>query len=158
MIAAFVVLRTSSRYGDPRPWDGSGLLSWLDTTKYPASLLFLLMTLGPILALLPSLERASGPLSRTLGVYGRAPLLYYLLHIPLIHLAACAVSLMRSGQIVPWLFENHTMRVGPPPDGYTWSLGLLYAVTAAVVVLLYFPCRWFGERRARRREACMALF
>jgi len=157
MIAGFVALRAFNLYGDPRPWDGSGVLSFLNTTKYPASLLFLLMTLGPLIALVPAFERAEDRVSRLLVVFGRAPLLYYLLHIPLIHLAACAVSLGRSGEVVPWLFENHPMRNGPPPEGYTWSLPLLYLVTALVVALLYFPCRWLGERRARRREAWMAL-
>ncbi|MBI3449361.1 MAG: DUF1624 domain-containing protein [Acidobacteria bacterium] len=157
MIGAFVLLRAFNLYGDPRPWDGSGALSFLNTTKYPASLLFLLMTLGPVIAIVPALERADDRVSRALIVFGRTPLLYYLLHIPLIHLAACAVSLARSGQVVPWLFENHPMRNGPPPDGYTWGLGLLYLVTAVVVVLLYFPCRWFGERRMKRREAWMSL-
>jgi uncharacterized membrane protein len=150
-LAAFLVLRATRIYGDPRPWNGASGLGFLNTTKYPASLQFLLMTLGPLIALVPLLERAQSWLTRILVVFGRVPLFYYVLHIPLIHLAACLVSLVRLGYVDPWLFANHPMRVPPAPEGYVWSLPLLYAVTAAVVVILYFPCRWYGERRSRPR-------
>jgi len=167
MIGVFVILRSLNLYGDPRPWGAGGMsaaaggasaiLSWLNTTKYPASLLFLLMTLGPSIAILPRLGKARGAIARWLSVYGKAPLLYYLLHIPLIHAAACLVSLAREGAVDPWLFANHPMGNPPPPDGYTWSLPLVYLVTASVVALLYVPCRWFAERRSARREAWMRL-
>jgi hypothetical protein len=83
-------------------------------------------------------------------IFGRVPLFYYLLHIPVIHLAAIAVSLVREGQINPWLFGNHPMAPPPVPDGYMWSLALLYAVFVACVIGLYFPCRWFARVRAER--------
>jgi hypothetical protein len=153
----FVVLRAARTYGDPRPWNGVSPLGFLNTTKYPASLQFLLMTLGPTIALVPLLEHFSGRLARALVVFGRVPLFYYVLHIPLIHIAACLVSLVRFGRVDPWLFENHPMMAPPAPAGYVWSLPLLYAVTAAVVVVLYFPCRWYGALKARRREAWLQL-
>src|SRR5438034_7289408 len=71
-IALFLVLRGFNIYGDPRPWSG-GLLSFLNTTKYPASLSFLLMTLGPTIALIPLLDRARGKLALWLTVFGRVP-------------------------------------------------------------------------------------
>ena len=155
--ALFLILRYFNLYGDPRPWDPSGAdlpaaFSFLNTAKYPASLLFLLMTLGPMIAVLPWLESARGRLADWLAIFGRVPLFYYLLHIPLIHLAAVAVSLIRTGAVTPWLFANHPMEPPPPPEGYPWSLGLLYLVTAIVVVALYFPCRWYAEVRTRRRD------
>lgn len=140
----FILLRALNLYGDPRAWEG-GLLPFLNTTKYPASLQFLLMTLGPTLAVLPFLKRP-----KWLEVFGRVPLFFYLLHIPLIHLAALVVSLIREGRVNPWLFLNFPAMVPPAPDGYRWSLGLLYLVWAIVVVLLYFPCRWFAEVKGRR--------
>ena len=155
--AAFVVLRAARSYGDPRSWDGSSVLGFLNTTKYPASLQFLLMTLGPTVALVPFLEKARGDVARILVVFGRVPLFYYVLHIPLIHLAACAVSLVRTGHVDPWLFANHPMMPPPPPAGYVWSLPLLYAVTAVVVAALYFPCRWYGEVKARRNDAWLRI-
>jgi len=155
-IALFIVLRAFDLYGDPRPFEsGEGavpsLLSFLNTTKYPASLQFLLMTLGPAIVLVPALERARGVLARGISVFGRVPFFYYLLHIPLIHVLALIVSKLREGGVNAWLFANHPMNPGPVPDGYQWSLGLLYLVFAIAVGLLYLPCRWYAELKARRR-------
>jgi uncharacterized membrane protein len=157
--ALFLLLRGTNVYGDPRPWapaagpgDMPAVLALLNTTKYPASLSFLLMTLGPTIALLPLLEGASGPIARWLVVFGRVPLFYYLLHVPLVHALAVVVSRVRLGHVTPWLFANHPMGNPPPPDGYTWSLPLLYAAWAAAVVALYVPCRWFAAVKARRRD------
>jgi uncharacterized membrane protein len=153
----FVLLRALNVYGDPRPWSGSPwLLRFLNTTKYPASLSFLLMTLGPMFILLAYAERWRGKLVDIVTIFGRVPMFYYLLHIPVIHLAACAVSLVREGRVNPWLFGNHPMAPPPVPDGYTWSLGLLYAVFVVCVVVLYFPCRWFARVRATRRSAWLS--
>ena len=74
---------------------------------------------------------------------------YYLLHIPLIHVLALGVSRLREGAVNPWLFGNHPMFIPPAPDGYTWSLGLLYLVWLIAVVLLYFPCRWYADYKQR---------
>lgn len=162
-IAAFLLLRGFNIYGDPRPWTAvsqnpnapaapPALFRFLNTNKYPASLLFLLMTLGPTITLIPLLERAGGMLARWLTIFGRVPFFYYMLHIPLIHLLALGVSYLKLGQVSPWLFENHPMGNGPAPDGYTWSLGTLYLVWAIAVVVLYFVCRWFAELKARRSD------
>jgi hypothetical protein len=70
----------------------------------------------------------------------------------LIHALALVVSRIRLGAVSPWLFTNHPMGSPPPPDGYSWSLGLLYLVFAVAVVLLYFPCRWFADLKARRTD------
>jgi uncharacterized membrane protein len=156
--AAFVALRAARLYGEPRPWNGDSALGFLNTTKYPASLQFLLMTLGPTIALLPLAEWARGTLTNALAVFGRVPLFYYLLHIPVIHAAALVVSVVREGRVNPWLFANHPMMNPPPPPGYMWSLPLLYLVFASVVALLYLPCRWFGALEARHRTGWMRYF
>jgi len=157
--AAFCVLRGLDLYGD-RPWSAStelpAWMAFLATTKYPASLLFLLMTLGPTILVLPLLERWRGHIAEWLTVYGRVPFFYYLLHIPAIHLVALAIARLRSPEATPWLFGDHPMNPGPVPAGYEWSLGLLYAVTALVVVALYFPCRWFAALKRRRREVWLS--
>ena len=154
--ALFLVLRGVNVYGDPRPWSAGGqmpaLLSFLNTTKYPASLSFLLMTLGPTIALIPLLDQARGRVAQWLTVFGRVPFFYYVLHIPLIHALALVVSKVRLGSVSPWLFTNHPMGNPPPPDGYTWSLGLLYLVWAIAVVMIYFPSRWYADLKARRSE------
>jgi uncharacterized membrane protein len=124
----------------------------LNQQKYPASQLFLLMTLGPTIALLPFAERARGRIADALAIFGRVPLFYYLLHIPLIHAAALVTSYVREGRVNPWLFDNHPLPASPPPDGYTWTLPLLYLVLAAVLPLLYVACRWYADVKARRRD------
>ena len=160
-IALFLVLRGFNLYGDPRPWhlsvqhqDSSpgmpALFSFLNCTKYPASLDFLLMTLGPIIALMPLLETARGTVARTIALFGRVPFFFYVLHIPLIHALALVVSKIRMGSISPWLFTNHPMGNPEPPEGYTWSLPLLYVIWAISIVILYFACRWFANVKATR--------
>jgi uncharacterized membrane protein len=162
-IALFLLLRGFNLYGDPRPWhrlviNGNGrppmpgFLSFLNCTKYPASLDFLLMTLGPVIALIPLLESASGFLARAIALFGRVPFFFYVLHIPLIHALALSVTKIRLGVISPWLFTNHPMGNPDPPDGYTWSLSVLYLVWAIAIVLLYFACRWFANVKARRTD------
>lgn len=159
----FVVLRGFNLYGDPVPWTAlahpagdrppmPALLAFLNTNKYPASLDFLLMTLGPTIALIPLLEGARGALARWLTVFGRVPFFFYVLHIPLIHALALVVSKLRLGAVSPWLFTNHPMGNPPPPEGYTWSLPLLYGVWLVAVVLLYAMCRWFSSLKAQREE------
>jgi len=158
-IALFLILRGFNLYGDPRPWHGPtperpmpAFLSFLNCNKYPASLNYLLMTLGPIIALIPILENARGVVARAITVFGRVPFFYYVLHIPLIHALALIVSKIREGAVNPWLFANHPMGNPEPPDGYTWSLPLLYGVWAITIALLYPACRWFAEVKAKRTD------
>ena len=149
-IALFLALRGLNLYGDPRPW-GSGL-EFLNATKYPASLSFLLMTLGPTIAVLPLVEGARGAIARWLTVFGRVPFFYYVLHIPLIHALALIVSAVRLGEISPWLFADHPMAPPPPPEGYAWSLPQLYLVWSVAIVMLYFASRWYANLKARRTD------
>lgn len=161
-VALFLILRGFNLYGDPRPWHGPvpgpygpgmpAFLSFLNTTKYPASLSFFLMTLGPMIALIPSLEGLHGAFARAVTVFGRVPFFYYVLHIPLIHALALLVSRIRFGHVDPWLFTNHPMGNPEPPDGYVWSLPLLYLVWCIAILLLYPACLWFADFKARRRD------
>jgi hypothetical protein len=107
------------------------------------------MTLGPMIAAVPLAERLRGWLADALDLFGRVPMFYYLLHIPVIHLAAMAVSVVRTGRVDPWLFGNHPMMPPPVPDGYQWSLGLLYLVFFLVLPVLYLACRWYAGVKAR---------
>ena len=160
--ALFLLLRGFDLYGDPRPWSAAAHpdgqppmpapLAFLSTTKYPASLSFLLMTLGPTIAAIPLLDGARGALARWITAFGRVPFFYYVLHIPLIHGLALIVSRIRLGEASPWLFTNHPMGNPPPPDGYPWSLPLLYIVWLVAIVMLYPACRWFADFKATRRE------
>jgi uncharacterized membrane protein len=156
-IALFLVLRGFNLYGDPRPWMAAsasrpmpGFLSFLNCSKYPASLNFLLMTLGPTIALIPLVENLRGAVARAITLFGRVPFFYYMLHIPLIHVLALVVSKVRLGFVSPWLFANHPMGNPEPPEGYTWSLPLLYLIWGITIALLYYPCRWFAGVKARK--------
>ena len=148
----FIALRLIGVYGDPRPWNKHALFSFLNAAKYPASLEYLLMTIGPMFILWALAERWKGRLASIIETFGRVPMFYYLLHIPLIHLAACAVSLVREGRVDPWLFANHPLIAGPAPEGYIWSLPLLYFVYGVCLTLLYFPCRWFAKIKKTHRS------
>jgi uncharacterized membrane protein len=159
LAAAFVALRALNVYGDPRPWATQRegvftVLSFLNTTKYPPSLAFLLMTLGPAIALLGWLESTRPSERHPLVVFGRVPLFYFVLHIPLIHAVAIALTWLRHGA-APFLFVPPptlgTPRQVFPPD-YGWELWVVYAVAAGVVMALYPVCLWFARVKQRRRE------
>jgi uncharacterized membrane protein len=156
LTALFIALRLAGIYGDPRPWDRHTLFSFLNTAKYPASLEYLCMTIGPMFLLWALAEGWTGRFAEIIETFGRVPMFYYLLHIPLIHLAACVVSLLREGHVDPWLFTNHPLDPGPLPTGYMWSLPLLYLVYAVCLVLLYFPCRWYANLKATKRSKLLS--
>jgi uncharacterized membrane protein len=157
LTAAFIVLRALNIYGDPRPWTPQPtgvltLLSFLNTTKYPPSLAFLLMTLGPAIASLAWFERLSGTAARFLIVFGRVPLFYYVLHIFLIHAVALALGVMAGFPASTFLkpfFLN-------PPAGWGYGMPAVYALWVAVVLALYPVCRWYAGLKARRRDAWLS--
>jgi uncharacterized membrane protein len=126
------------------------LLRLLNQQKYPASPLYLLMTLGPAIACLPLVEQARGWLARILATFGRVPMFYYLLHILAIHIAALVVNLVRVGSIHPEWYAAAPFTFVPAPQ--RWTLPLLYLVWAVVVTFLYFPCRWFAGLKDRNGD------
>jgi uncharacterized membrane protein len=135
---------------DSAPADAPpALFRFLNQRKYPASPLFLLMTLGPTIALLPVAERARGWLAGMLGIFGRVPMFYYLLHIPLIHATALLVWLVRDGSANDSRFA--TAPYVSIPAAERWGLPLLYLVFTIVIVVLYVACRWFAGVKARRQ-------
>jgi uncharacterized membrane protein len=160
----FFILRAVNLYGDPRPWAAQKsaaftVLSFLNTTKYPPSLLFLLMTLGPALVFLWAVDTTTPRWLRPALTIGKVPMFYYLLHIPLIHLLAIAVCYVRYGQ-VHWMFESPTIGEFPftPPPGWGFSLPIVYLVWACVVLMLYLLCRWFADLKQRRNDAWLSYF
>lgn len=159
LTAAFVVIRAINVYGDPRPWTVQRdavftLLSFLNTTKYPPSLCFLQMTLGPALIFLAWADRLRVGTRNPLLVFGRVPLFYFVLHIPLIHAIAVGMTWLRYGA-APFLFTTPPTLGTPrdvfPPD-YGWDLWVVYVVTAAALAALYPVWLWFMRLKARRRD------
>jgi uncharacterized membrane protein len=140
----FVLLRASNLYGDPESWIAqetwlSTALSFLNCEKYPPSLLYLMMTLGPALMLLAAFEHARGAFARGLAVFGQVPFFFYVVHIYLIHLLAVAMGFAMTGAFV-----------ATPEIGF--GLPGVYLVWLIVLVLLYPLCRWFAGLKQRRGE------
>jgi uncharacterized membrane protein len=158
LTAAFVLVRALNRYGDPRPWSlqerpAFTLLSFLNCTKYPPSLAFLLMTLGPAITLLGLIDRGVGAMGRPLVVLGRVPLFYYVLQWPVIHGLALLVAMLR-GQPIGWLFNEG----GPPqaPPESVFGLPGIYAMGIVTLLILYPACAWFAGLKRRRKDAWLS--
>ena len=160
MIAVFILLRFGNFYGDPVPWSPQKnalftVLSFVHCEKYPPSLCYLLMTLGPTLLALAWFDRGTPALLKPLLVFGRVPLFFYLLHIPLIHALDLAVTYIRYGH-AEWLYGRQAnpdgTPVGMPPD-QGFDLWVVYLAWIVVVLALYPLCRWFADLKRRRRDA-----
>jgi uncharacterized membrane protein len=156
---AFVLLRLFNRYGDPQPWSAqhSALftcLSFLNCTKYPPSLLFLLMTLGPALLVMAWLERVRLASANPLIVFGRVPFFFYVGHLAVAHALAIVMNFFRYGSAKFLLLPPPSMG-GPRelfPSNFGYDLWVVYVVWIAVVGALYPLCRWFAQLKQQRRE------
>jgi len=155
----FVLLRALNLYGDPARWSVQHtslftVLSFLNCTKYPPSLLFLLMTLGPAMAAMAWLERKNFSISNPLIVFGRTPFFFFLAHMAVIHALAIILGFFRYGKAGFLLLRPPSMgspRQMFPPD-YGYGLWGVYAVWIAVIVILYPMCRWYAQLKQRRRD------
>ena len=163
LICAFVILRWLNFYGDPRPWSVQPtplltLASFLNCAKYPPSLLYLLMTLGPAITILGLLERVKLSGANPLTVFGRVPLFFYLLHIPLIHGLAIAMDWLRYG--ICCILLNNPPSLGGSTQGfpadYGYGLPIVYLVWVVVVATLYPACRWFADLKQRNRSVVLS--
>jgi uncharacterized membrane protein len=155
LCAAFVAIRATNIYGDPFPWSRQqsllfSIFSFIKCEKYPPSLLYLLMTLGPSFIVLALLDRDLGKFWRPFIVFGRVPLFFYIVHIFLIHAIALLISYLRyggpSGLFAGPLFHD----AGQYPPDYGFGLAGVYIVWLLVVIGLYPVCRWFAEVKQRR--------
>lgn len=163
LTVAFVVLRWSNLYGDPNPWSMQStsvltVASFLNCAKYPPSLLYLLMTLGPMMLALAWLEGVRVRPWNPLAVFGRVPLFYYVLHIPLIHAAALLFAQIRYGHSA-FLLPMPAAMKGPTPDfpsDYGYDLWVVYLVWIAIVLALYPVCRWYAGVKQRSRSPMLS--
>lgn len=126
------------------------VLRLLNQNKYPASILFLIMTLGPTILLVPYAERARGWLTQVFIAIGRVPFFYYLFHVLIIHVSALIVNFIKFGN------AHHDFYMTAPytwlKEEYIWSLPLLYFVFLINVAILYFLCRWYASFKHSRPE------
>jgi uncharacterized membrane protein len=172
LTVAFVLLRLTNLYGNPPvglggvsqgPWHiqptvEKTVILFLDVEKYPPSLQYLLMTLGPSLLLLAWLDKKldqkgagqrTSPVLSPLLTFGRVPLFFYILHLYLIHSLAVLVAVL-SHQPVAWLFHGGFMFGAP--DEWGFNLAFVYLMWITAIVILYFPCRWFEGVKQRRKD------
>jgi uncharacterized membrane protein len=151
MVLAFVLLRALDVYGDPSPRfdDGTPALlamSFLNLTKYPPSLLYLLMTLGPALLALALLRRAKGPVAGVFVTFGRVPFLFYVTHIYLAHALAVAAGVAQGYPAAAMRTVSLSL-----PEGYGFGLPVIYLAWLGVVALLYPLCKRYAALKARSR-------
>ncbi len=157
MTLGFVVLRALNVYGDPVRWTSQPsavftLLSFLNTTKYPPSLAFLLMTLGPALMVFALLDRQRVASDAPLVVFGRVPLFYFVAHFFLAHLAMVLLAWARYGAAAgAFRFTPIPSMGGSPerfPADFGYELWVAYTVWIGIVLVLYPACRWFANVKA----------
>jgi uncharacterized membrane protein len=161
-IVAFVVIRFANVYGDPQRWSaqksaGFTLLSFINTTKYPPSLLFLLMTLGPAMLFLRAVDGGTPALLRPAMIIGKVPLFYFIMHVVVLHTATVIASLARYGT-ARYMTESPTLDKFPvtQPPGWPAPLPVVYLIWIGVVLVLYPLCRWFAALKARRNDAWLS--
>ena len=161
MTIAFVIVRGLNVYGDPSPWSPQPsvvftFLSFLNTTKYPPSLSFLLMTLGPAILALAWLDRRTLSRANPLIVFGRVPLFYFVLHFFAAHALAVVFAVISHGSAAwSFMFQPVPSMGGPIkafPPGFGYDLWVAYAVWIAIVAGLYPLCRWFATVKSRRHD------
>lgn len=155
--ALFIIVRGINEYGDPSSWSQQKnlvytALSFLNTSKYPPSLLFLLMTLGPAILALALFEakEGSGRIREFFVTFGRVPLFFYLLQWLTAHLLSVVFHYL-AGKPVAWLFRSPLTFDAPPAEA-GFSLAVVYVAWIIGVLLLYPLCKWFAGVKARRRD------
>jgi hypothetical protein len=156
---AFALLRFVNVYGDPARWAVQRsplftLLSFLNCTKYPPSLLFLLMTLGPAFLVMAWWDGRHFAERNPLIVFGRVPFLYYVVHLAVLHAIAIGLDLLHYGR-TPFTFLPPPSLGGPRelfPQNFGYSLGMVYLVWIVVIVIMYPICRRYADLKRRRRD------
>ena len=158
LVAGFLVLRFANVYGDPLPWAWGKsplwtVMSFLNTNKYPPSLLFLMMTLGPAILLLRVFDGRTPALLRPALIIGKVPLFFYVVHFYLIHVLAVVASYVRFGTVRE-MFHSPDLGHFPfsAPPGWNLGLPMVYLVWLVVVVTLFPLCRWYAGLKRRRND------
>jgi uncharacterized membrane protein len=156
LTAAFVIIRALNGYGEPKPWTVRGnvletIVSFLDVTKYPPSLDFLLMTLGPAIALLAWMERWKGAAVSLLATFGRVPFFFYIVHLYVIHAVTVGAGWLQ-GFPVSAMTELCLFL----PKEFGFSLPVVYLLWVGLVLLMYPICRWFASVKANHRHPLLS--
>ena len=153
----FILLRAINLYGDPKPWSQQEtylytLFSFIDTQKYPPSLLYAAMTIGPGIIFLSVFEKTKNVVTEIIVAFGRVPFFYYVLHFFLIHFLSMIFFLTRGHKFTEGIYEGPNMLPNfiAAKEGY--SLGIVYLIWIGVIIILYPVCKWFSEYKKRHRK------
>jgi uncharacterized membrane protein len=154
-ITLFIVLRFINVYGDPSPFTRydtfiQNLFSFLNTSKYPPSLLYSCMTLGPSLIFLALFENARAPWTNVVSIYGKVPFFYYILHFYILH-TVLGIVFFATGHTSSQIFTPQSFFFFYLGED-TLRLSVVYVIWISVVISLYFPCRWFANYKATHRQ------
>jgi uncharacterized membrane protein len=152
----FFVLRFAGFYGDPISWvvyDSLSLtiMSFFDLTKYPPSLLYLLITIGPTLIFLVLAEKLNGGIFDRLITIGRVPMFFYVAHIFAIHIAAVIAAMITGYNFSDMVIDVFVTRQ-PELQGYGFNLFVVYLVWLIIVLILYPICSWFNKYKSNNRD------
>ncbi len=156
MLLFFIVVRWSNFYGDPAPWSSQStllytFLSFINVSKYPPSLLYICITIGPALIFLALFENTQNAFTRFISVYGRVPFFYYVLHFALIHSLSTIAFFMRGHSFEEgWNNTEAFSKFSIPGEGY--PLAIVYLIWAFVFLSLYPLCKWYDRYRAAHKE------
>jgi len=162
LLALGTFLRVSNLYGDPIHFDvyntfSMTIMSFLNVTKYPPSLIYLCFMLGLAMLLMYFFDRPMGKISNILQVYGRVPFFFYILHIPVLHIFGVIVAFYHFGN-ADWLF-GAPVQEGPNDwTQYQYQLLPTYLGWILVLWLLYYPSKWFGDLKSRRNDWWLSYF
>lgn len=157
LIILFFAIRALNIYGDPVPWTSQDsavrtLLSFINAAKYPPSLVYLLMTLGPSILFLAFAEAPAGKVKQAFVTIGRVPMFYYLLHLYLIHGLAILAAVVTGYGVAPMVNFETWVTMNPALKGYGFNLWLVYGVWIFVVAALYPLCVWFDRYKREHRQ------
>jgi len=156
LIALFICLRLVNSYGDPAPWEPQlsfiyTVLSFLNVTKYPPSLMYACMTIGPAMIVLALIENIRNRFTALFNIFGRVPFFYYLIHIYVIHLL-CTILFFVDGYTMEDNFKIPISFAFRPKENFGFSLGIVYLIWLGVLVLCYFPSRWYNNYKTTHKK------
>jgi uncharacterized membrane protein len=154
-ICLFLIIRFLNGYGDPSQWTVQKegfrtLLSFFNVSKYPPSLLFTLMTTGPVLLLLSFSDTAHNGFTRFVSVYGKVPFFYFVTHFFVIHILSAA-AVLASGYTWQQATDPELFFKFRPSD-FGYELGTVYLIWIVIVLALYQPCKWFGAYKMKHKK------
>lgn len=157
VILLFIVVRAINVYGDPKLWTVQDnilhtIFSFIDTQKYPPSLLYAAMTIGPGILFLSLFEKTKNALTNKIVIFGRVPFLYYVLHFFLIHTLCMVFFLFRGHKFSEGIHEGPNMLPNFIVANEGYSLGIVYIIWVCVIIMLYPLCKWFSEYKKTHKK------